>query len=98
MGDLCQDGADQRDYLYFLAVAYYKLEEFSEAEQCINRVLHMEPNNSQAKDLKKLVSGKIQQDNLIAAGVVGGAALVGAAAVGTLAVIGGAIVAKLISK
>lgn len=59
--DLCQDGADQRDYLYFLAVAYYKLEEFSEAEQCINRVLHMEPNNSQAKDLKKLVSGKIQQ-------------------------------------
>ena len=37
-------------------------------------------------------------DNLIAAGVVGGAALVGAAAVGTLAVIGGAIVAKLISK
>lgn len=75
----------------------------------------MEPNNSQAKDLKKLILAKKQQgtqlclailwftslyqsDNLIAAGVVGGAALVGAAAVGTLAVIGGAVIAKLVSK
>ena len=59
--ELCQDGVDQRDYLYFLGLGYYKLEEYSDAEQCINRVLHMEPNNSQAKDLKKLISAKIQQ-------------------------------------
>jgi fission 1 protein len=28
LGDLCQDGYDQRDYLYFMGMGYYKLEVF----------------------------------------------------------------------
>ena len=26
MTELCQDGVDQRDYFYFMALGYYKLE------------------------------------------------------------------------
>jgi hypothetical protein len=54
----------------------------------------MEPNNQQAKELKKLIVEKIRRDGLITAGMIGGAAVAGAATVGTVALIG-ALIAKL---
>ncbi len=63
-------------YMYFLASSYctmYALfsrttlceiiyvQEYEASQSCVDRVLQMEPNNSQAKQLKQLVSKKIQR-------------------------------------
>ncbi|XP_046852987.1 mitochondrial fission 1 protein-like isoform X2 [Xenia sp. Carnegie-2017] len=77
--DLCKYGTDQRDYLYFLAEANYKLSEYPVALKYINRVLNIEPNNTQAKALKEKIEQKMKRDGAIGAILVGGAAAVAAA-------------------
>lgn len=89
MEELVTKGRDQRDYYYFTSLGHYKLEEFEEADSCVDRVLQMEPNNLQAKTLKQLITRKIRRDGLIGLGVLGGAALVGGVvAVGAVALAG----------
>ncbi|XP_028401405.1 mitochondrial fission 1 protein-like isoform X2 [Dendronephthya gigantea] len=80
--DLCTHGIDQRDYVYFLAEANYKLSEYQIALKYINRVLDIEPNNKQAKELKEKIEQKMKRDGAIGAILVGGATV---AAVGALA-------------
>ncbi|XP_064390012.1 mitochondrial fission 1 protein-like [Halichondria panicea] len=89
MEELIQQGRDQRDYYYFVGLGHYKLEEYEDADKCVARVLQMEPNNYQAKQLKTLINKKIRNDGLIGLGVLGGAALLGGAlAVGAVALAG----------
>ena len=59
--ELVTKGRDQRDYYYFTSLGHYKLEEFEEADSCVDRVLQMEPNNLQAKTLKQLITRKIRR-------------------------------------
>ncbi len=37
------------------------VQEFESAETCVDRVLHMEPNNHQAKQLKELITKKMRR-------------------------------------
>lgn len=37
------------------------IKEYEAAEKCVNRVLHMEPHNYQAKQLKTLINKKIKK-------------------------------------
>lgn len=85
MHDLCRDTGDKRDYVYFIALGYYRLKEYADALKFIDIALKMEPNNSQAKELKQLIQHKQDQDNMIGLAVVGGAAAV---AVGATALAG----------
>ena len=72
--DLCTQGCDQRDILFFLGLAYYKLADYSTALKFTQRMLTIEPNNYQAKELKQLIESNMQKDGLLGMAVVGGAA------------------------
>lgn len=79
---LCHSGADQRDYLYFIAEGYYKLKEYKTALRYTNRLLQIEPNNRQAIELQEKINDQMKKDGLLGLGILGGTALVvgGAAA------------------
>lgn len=88
MNELVKKGKDQRDFLYYMAIGYYKLEDYPAADECVNRVLEMEPRNSQANQLKALINKKQFRDTLLGYGILGGAAVAGAAvAVGAAALL-----------
>ncbi|RMX56480.1 hypothetical protein pdam_00014933 [Pocillopora damicornis] len=79
---LCHSGTDQRDYLYFIAEGYYKLNEYKSALRYTNRLLQIEPENRQGLELHEKITGQMKKDGLIGLGILGGTALVmgGAAA------------------
>ncbi|XP_065834048.1 mitochondrial fission 1 protein-like [Oscarella lobularis] len=78
-------GTDQRDYLFYIAVAYYRLEEYSKALPYVQRILSTEPNNQQAQELERIIKRKIHREGLMGLAVVGGGvAVAAAAAVGAL--------------
>ena len=79
--ELCTDTGDKRDYVYFISLGYYRLkvmlyhilctlyyhdiQEYGDAMKFINIALKMEPNNSQAKELKQLIKHKQNQGKLV---------------------------------
>ncbi|KAK7165181.1 hypothetical protein R3I94_003527 [Phoxinus phoxinus] len=66
---------DQRDYLFYLAVANYKLKEYERALKYIRNLLRNEPGNSQALDLDKLINKTMKKDGLVGMAIVGGIGL-----------------------
>ncbi|EDO35234.1 predicted protein [Nematostella vectensis] len=79
---LCHSGTDQRDYLYFLGEANYKLHEYKTALKYVNRVLQIEPQNRQALELQDKIQSQMQKDGLLGLGILGGTAFIlGGAAV-----------------
>jgi len=84
---LCHSGTDQRDYLYFIAEGYYKLNEYKSALRYTNRLLQIEPQNRQGRELQEKITAQMKKDGLIGLGILGGTALVvgGAAALFGLA-------------
>eukprot|EP00731_Ephydatia_muelleri_P035272 Em0110g14a len=71
------------------------MEDYSAASDCIDRVLEIEPSNSQAKQVKALISKKQFRDTLLGYGILGGAAVAGAAvAVGAAAPPGPGVVTE----
>ena len=72
---------DKRDYVYFIALGYYRLkvsisqcynsgiiiltQEHDDALKFIELALKMEPNNSQAKELKQLIQHNQNQINVV---------------------------------
>ncbi|XP_065062122.1 mitochondrial fission 1 protein-like [Rhopilema esculentum] len=93
--DLCTRGCDQRDFLFFLALGYYKLGQWEPAMKCIQRLLNIEPNNHQAIEMKELINKKMNKDGLMGVAIAGGA-VVG----GILGIVGGSIILgyKLLKK
>eukprot|EP00118_Oscarella_pearsei_P025984 m.309161 g.309161 ORF g.309161 m.309161 type:complete len:149 (+) comp45660_c0_seq1:48-494(+) len=84
MENLCKKGTDQRDFLFYIAVAYYRLEEYSKALPYVQRILATEPNNKQAGELEKIIKKKIHREGLMGLAVVGGGVAVAAAAFGAI--------------
>jgi len=70
-----------RECLYYLAVGYYRLNDYSKARENIMHLLHLEPENQQALSLQRLIEGKASREGIIGMVLVGGAA---AAAIGVL--------------
>ncbi|XP_066484722.1 mitochondrial fission 1 protein [Tiliqua scincoides] len=66
---------EQRDYVFYLAVANYRLKEYEKALKCIRGLLKTEPNNTQALELEKLINKAMQKDGLVGMAIVGGMAL-----------------------
>ncbi|XP_056091696.1 mitochondrial fission 1 protein-like [Rhinichthys klamathensis goyatoka] len=66
---------DQRDYLFYLAVANYKFKEYERALKYIRTLLRNEPGNSQALDLEKLINKTMKKDGLVGMAIVGGIGL-----------------------
>lgn len=66
---------EQRDYVFYLAVANYRLKEYEQALKYIRGLLKTEPTNTQALELKKLIDKAMQKDGLVGMAIVGGMAL-----------------------
>ena len=67
--DLCHSGIDQRDFIYYIAVGYYRLKEYGPAIKYTERVLSIEPENLQATNLLQIIKEKRKKDALIGAAV-----------------------------
>ncbi|XP_030636069.1 mitochondrial fission 1 protein [Chanos chanos] len=66
---------DQRDYLFYLAVANYRLKEYERALKYIRTLLRQEPGNKQALELEKLIDRALKKDGLVGMAIVGGIGL-----------------------
>ncbi|XP_077170215.1 mitochondrial fission 1 protein [Paroedura picta] len=66
---------EQRDYVFYLAVANYRLKEYEKALKYIRGLLKTEPTNTQALELEKLIKKAMQKDGLVGMAIVGGMAL-----------------------
>ncbi|MCI4377365.1 hypothetical protein PGIGA_G00202830 [Pangasianodon gigas] len=66
---------DQRDFLFYLAVAYYRLKEYEKALKYIRILLKNEPGNKQAIELEKLINQALKKDGLVGMAIVGGIGL-----------------------
>jgi len=78
----------KRDYLYYMAIAKYKLKQYDEALKYCNGILAVQPQNHQVKELKAFIEQQMKKEGLLGMAVVGGASLVlgvGAVALGIFA-------------
>lgn len=66
---------EQRDYVFYLAVGNYRLKEYDRALKYVRGLLHTEPQNSQAKELERLIDKAMKKDGLVGMAIVGGMAL-----------------------
>ncbi|KAM4746947.1 mitochondrial fission 1 protein [Rhinophrynus dorsalis] len=66
---------EQRDYLFYLAVANYRLKEYERALKYVRTLLKAEPKNTQALELEKVIEKKMQKDGLVGMAIVGGITL-----------------------
>ncbi|XP_006627504.1 mitochondrial fission 1 protein [Lepisosteus oculatus] len=66
---------DQRDYLFYLAVANYRLKEYEKGLKYIRTLLKKEPGNTQALELEKLIDKAMKKDGLVGMAIVGGIGL-----------------------
>jgi len=71
---LHQRDTDNRDYLYFLALGNYKLQDYVMTRRYCDMLLEIEPHNRQALALKSLAEEKVAKDGLVGMVLVGGAA------------------------
>ncbi|KAM4611398.1 mitochondrial fission 1 protein [Polymixia lowei] len=75
--ELVQKGTkdDSRDFLFYLAVANYRLKEYERALKYIRTLLKNEPGNKQALELEKLIDKALKKDGLVGMAIVGGIGL-----------------------
>ncbi|KAM4676234.1 mitochondrial fission 1 protein [Discoglossus pictus] len=66
---------EQRDYLFYLGVAHYRLKEYEKALKYVRTLLKQEPKNTQALELEKVIEKTMQKDGLVGMAIVGGMAL-----------------------
>lgn len=69
----------RRECLYYLSVGTYKLGDYSDARRYADALIAHEPDNHQAKALKKMIEDKIAKDGLIGVALVSGAVAAAAA-------------------
>uniref|UniRef100_UPI00358E2CDF mitochondrial fission 1 protein n=1 Tax=Myxine glutinosa TaxID=7769 RepID=UPI00358E2CDF len=74
---------EQRDYVFYLAVGNYRLQEYEKSLNFVKSLLKKEPGNTQALELERMISKKMQREGLVGMAIVGGvvASLAGLAAV-----------------
>ncbi|XP_043932933.1 mitochondrial fission 1 protein [Protopterus annectens] len=66
---------EKRDYVFYLAVANYRLKEYERALKYIRSLLKNEPDNKQALEMETLIKKAMQKDGLVGMAIVGGVAL-----------------------
>eukprot|EP00123_Amoebidium_parasiticum_P019563 comp26843_c0_seq1/m.47121 comp26843_c0_seq1/g.47121 ORF comp26843_c0_seq1/g.47121 comp26843_c0_seq1/m.47121 type:complete len:147 (-) comp26843_c0_seq1:137-577(-) len=76
---------EDRDYLYYLALGYYRSADYGPSRAAVHRLLRLEPENRQAQVLAEEIEKAVTRDGLVGLGIVG--AVGGVLAVGTIALI-----------
>lgn len=75
---------DSRDFLFYLAVANYRLKDYERALKYIRTLLKNEPGNKQALELEQLIDKALKKDGLVGMAIVGGLGLSMAAVAGLI--------------
>ena len=66
---------EQRDYVFYLSACNYRLKEYEKALKYVRGLLQTEPQNTQAKELERLIDKAMKKDGLVGMAIVGGMAL-----------------------
>ncbi|XP_058455981.1 mitochondrial fission 1 protein [Malaya genurostris] len=75
--DLCTKNSEgKRDYIYYLAIAFTRLNEYQTAMKYVQAFLEIEPNNQQVISLEEYLKKKINIEGLKGVAMASGAALV----------------------
>lgn len=80
----------RRDCVYYLAIGYAKLKEYSKALQYTKAFLNLEPANLQVQSLDSTIRKRMEKEGLIGMALAGGAVL----ALGGLVTLGLALTKK----
>ncbi|RUS14926.1 putative mitochondrial membrane fission protein [Jimgerdemannia flammicorona] len=67
----------RRECLYYLAVGNYKLANYTDARKYNEQLLALEPKNSQALALRRLIEDKVSREGVIGMAIVTGIAAIG---------------------
>ncbi|CAF2701338.1 unnamed protein product [Rotaria sp. Silwood2] len=89
--DSTRQDEDKRDYLFYLALGNARLNEYETALKFIDAILHVQPGNHQAQNLKDEITRRMTREGYIGAGIAVGA---GALLVGGLAAVAIALLKK----
>ncbi|CAF4420750.1 unnamed protein product, partial [Rotaria magnacalcarata] len=63
----------KRDYLFYLAVGNARLNEYEAAIKFLDAILHVQPGNHQAKNLKDEITQRMTRDGYVGMGIAVGA-------------------------
>ncbi|KAJ1733612.1 mitochondrial membrane protein [Coemansia biformis] len=74
----------RRECMYYLAIGYYKMGEYSNARVFVEQLLALEPGNAQARSLHGLIDDKVARDGLIGLAVSGGVLALAGVAIAAL--------------
>ena len=74
LSGLCNTNIEQRDFLFFISIGYYKVEEYNDALKYVKMLLAIEPNNGQGISLQEAIKQKLKKRGAIGMALVGGAA------------------------
>ncbi|UJR22045.1 hypothetical protein I4U23_025113 [Adineta vaga] len=87
--DSTRKDEDKRDYVFYLALGNARLNEYETAIKFLDAILHVQPGNHQAKNLKDEIQQRITRDGYIGAGIAvgAGALLVGGLAAAAIAIL-----------
>ncbi|XP_076806811.1 mitochondrial fission 1 protein-like [Clavelina lepadiformis] len=66
----------KRDYLYYMAIAQYKLQNYDEALKYCEGILTVQPGNHQVKELKRFIEREVMKKGTLGMVAVGAAGLV----------------------
>lgn len=69
------DEKAKRDYIFYLAIGHTRLKNYAEALKHVRGLIQVEPLNSQARDLERVINKRMKNEGLVGMAVVGGAVL-----------------------
>lgn len=74
----------RRDCFYYIAIGYFRLEDYSQSRDYIDILLTIEPHHRQAKTLKWFIEQRVTREGIIGMAIVGGIIMtaIGAVAIG----------------
>ncbi|KAF4523104.1 hypothetical protein B566_EDAN003118 [Ephemera danica] len=78
------EAQDKRDYLYYLAIGYARVKEYSKSLKFVKAFLQIEPGNMQVLELERLVKSRMTKEGLAGMAVAGGAVLAVGGIIGLL--------------
>eukprot|EP01114_Cavostelium_apophysatum_P012623 TRINITY_DN2872_c0_g1_i1.p1 TRINITY_DN2872_c0_g1~~TRINITY_DN2872_c0_g1_i1.p1 ORF type:complete len:156 (-),score=40.08 TRINITY_DN2872_c0_g1_i1:92-559(-) len=81
---LLEKDSNNREYLYYLSIVCFKLEDYRSAREYVQALLQQEPNNRQALELQKMIQDRVKEEGVTGMLIAGG---VGAAVVGLVGVL-----------
>ena len=73
----------RKECLFYIALGYFRLEDYSKSREYMDILLTFEPNHRQARTMKVLIEQRVAREGVIGMAIIGGVIV---AAVGAFAI------------